>query len=125
MNLVSPNQEIFKPTQAAYDRIAQQFADGKFSVEPAKAVSWLAKSGNSFTDKNIPTSLKSRRAERLVLALDRLVPELPGASTNSAVNQSLNKLFADAQSLPDFDPKLFAEDLKTFHSSVAGFLEPK
>ena len=54
-----------------------------------------------------------------------LVPELPGARTNSAVNQSLNKLFADAQSLPDFDPNQFTKDLNTFHSSVAGFLETK
>jgi hypothetical protein len=126
MNLSSPSREDFKQTQASYDRFAQQFADAdKFPVDPAKTVGWLANAGDTFTDKNISTSLLARRAERLVLALDRLVPELPGAATNPAVNQSLSKLFADAQSLPDFDPKLFAEDLKTFHSSVAGFLEPK
>jgi len=126
MNLSSPSREDFKQTQASYDRFAQQFADAdKFPVDPAKTVGWLANAGDTFTDKNISTSHLARRAERLVLALDRLVPELPGAATNPAVNQSLSKLFADAQSLPDFDPKLFAEDLKTFHSSVAGFLEPK
>ncbi len=125
VNLVSPSQETFKETQAAYDRFAQQFADGKFSLDPAKAVRWLVTSGNSFADKNIATSILSRRAERLVLALDRLVPELPGAKTNAAVNQSLNKLFTDAQSLPDFSPNQFAKDLNTFHSSVAGLLENK
>jgi hypothetical protein len=125
MNLLSPTAETFRETQTRYDRFAQQFAEGKFPLDAAKAVRWLAGTGDTFTDKNISKSLLSRRAERLVLALDRLVPELPGARTNSAVNQSLNKLFADAQSLPDFDPNQFAKDLNTFHSSVAGFLETK
>jgi hypothetical protein len=85
----------------------------------------LANTSESFTDNNIPQPIQARRAEHLVLALDRLTLALPDATTNSTVNQSLNKLFADAQSLPDFDPNQFAKDLNTFHSSVAGFLETK
>ena len=108
---------------ADYDRLAQQFADDKSSFDALKAVRWLAGSGNAFTDKSISNSLHARRAERLVLALDRLAPA--SVRANSAVDQSLNKLFADAQSLPDFDPNQFAKDLNTFHSSVAGFLETK
>jgi hypothetical protein len=122
-NLLSPRHEDFEQTKTNYDRFARQFAAGQFSIDPVKVVGWLANSGSSFVDKNVSKALHSRRAERLVLALDRLVPELPGARTNAAVNQSLNKLFADAQSLPDFDPNQFAKDLNTFHSSVAGFLE--
>ena len=85
----------------------------------------LTATASEFQKKDISQSLQARRAERLVLALDRLTLSLPDAGANSVVNQSLNKLFADAQSLPDFDPKKFAEDLNTFHSSVAGFLETK
>jgi hypothetical protein len=126
INLLSPTHEDFQQTEARYDRFARQFADAaKFSLDPEKVVGWLANTSGTFTDATIPTPFRSRRAERLVLALDRLVPELPGARTNSSVNQSLNKLFADAQSLPDFDPDKFAKDLNTFHSSVAGFLETK
>ncbi len=123
-NLLSPNHDNFKQTESSYDRLAQQFADpAKSPVDPVKTVRWLANTGETFTNTNLSTALLSRRAERLVLALDRLVPELPGAATNSVVNQSLNKLFADAQSLPDFDPKQFANDLNTFHSSVADILD--
>ena len=123
-NLLSLNRDNFKQAEASYDRFAQQFADAaKSPVDPVKAVRWLASTGETFTNTNLSTSLLSRRAERLVLALDRLVPELPGAATNSAINQSLNKLFADAQSLPNFDPKQFANDLNTFHSSVADILD--
>ncbi len=125
MNLLSPSHEDFEKAKENYDRYAQQFATGEFSVDPIKAVKWLAGTSGSFTDRNISRSRQSRRAERLVLALDRLLPEVHGARTNAAVNQSLNKLFTDVQSLPDFDPNQFANDLNTFHSSVAGFLETK
>jgi hypothetical protein len=90
-----------------------------------KCLSKLSESSPDFLDKTVTVGVHSRRAERLVLALDRLTAGLETVRTNSAVNQSLNKLFADAQSLPDFDPKQFANDLSTFHSSVAGFLETK
>ena len=126
MNLLSPSHEDFVQAQARYDRLAQQFADSSRSqIDPAKAVGWLAGSADVFTQPNVSKTLAARRAERLVLALDRLIPDLAGAKTNAAVNESLNKLFADAQSLPDFEPKRFAKDLNTFHSSVAAFLETK
>jgi hypothetical protein len=125
MNLTSPSHEDFERARENYDRFAKQFAAGEFSVDPVKAVAWLANSGRAFEDKNISRSLKARRAERLVLALDRLLPEVRGARGNPPVNEALNKLFADVQSLPDFNPNQFANDLNTFHSSVAGFLETK
>jgi hypothetical protein len=84
----------------------------------------LAGSAPAFQDKSTPQPVQARRAGVFVLALDRLSGGL-NVSTNSAVNNSLDKLFADAQSLPDFDPNQFAKDLNTFHSSVAGFLETK
>ena len=124
-NLISPGRDDFERAKVSYDRFAKQYADGESSMDTAKAVGWLAGSSNSFTDKNIAKSQLARRAERLVLALDRLLPEIRGARANAAVDQSLNKLFADAQSLPDFVPNQFAKDLNTFHSSVAGFLENK
>lgn len=77
----------------------------------------------AIVDSSLARTNNARVAERLVLALDRLIPDLTEAKTNAAVNDSLNKLFADAQSLSDFDPNRFAKDLNTFHSCVAGFLE--
>jgi Zn-finger protein len=85
----------------------------------------LSQSSSEFLDKTVTADIHAQRAERLVLALDRLTQGLKATKTNAAVNQSLNKLFTDAQSLPDFNPTQFANDLNTFHSSVAGFLETK
>jgi hypothetical protein len=124
-NLTAPSRKDFEQAKESSDRFAKQFAAGEFTIDPVKAVGWLANTGSSFADKSISKSLLSRRAERLVLALDRLLPEVRGDRGNSAVNDALNKLFADAQSLPDFDPNQFANDLNTFHSSVASFLENK
>ena len=84
----------------------------------------LVNTSEEFCDKRISNSAQARRAERLVLALDRLTQALPNAKT-AAVNAALNRLFTDAQSLPDFDPAQFAKDLKEFHVRVASALETK
>jgi len=117
-----PNTETFQLTQKWGEEIAKGAARLSWTDELSKKVL------NAFSESaadfgSIPKTVSARRAERLVLALDRLTAALP--QVNSAANQSLNKLFADAQSLPDFDPQQFAKDLNTFHSSVAGFVETK
>ena len=61
----------------------------------------------------------ARRAERLVLALDRLVTGLNEAPTVKRLEIPLNRLFKDAQSLPDFDPELFATHLEEFQKTLA------
>jgi len=117
-------------TQNEADEMARDLANIS-EEEKANAPEWsrkallkLAASSAAFQDKSVPAKVQARRAEVLVLALDRLGGDI-NAYTNSAANQALNKLFADAQSLPDFNPNQFANDLNTFHSSVAGFLETK
>lgn len=112
--------------QKPSDELALEATDAQWSDQLTREVlAPLADSSNAFTDTAVSHPVQARRAERLVLALDRLTRGLSDAATNAAVNQSLNKLFSDAQSLPDFDPQQFAKDLNTFHSSVAGFLETK
>lgn len=112
--------------QEPSDQLAREAAEMVWTEDTTrKALAPLADTASAFTNAEVPKAIQARRAERLVLALDRLTLGLSDAATNSAVNASLNKLFADAQSLPDFDPQQFAKDLNTFHSSVAGFLETK
>jgi hypothetical protein len=123
VNFDSPSHKDFVQAQANCDGFAQFHSTNKiYSIDPATTMMWFASMSDSFRDKNLSSSLLSRRAERLVIALDRLLPEVPTVATNVTVNQSLNKLFADTQSLPDFDPKRFAEDLNSFYSSVAAFV---
>lgn len=112
--------------QEPSDQLAREAAEIGWSDDTTrKALAPLANTASDFANAAIPQAVQARRAERLVLALDRLTLGLNGAATNSAVNASLDKLFNDAQSLPDFNPQQFAKDLNTFHSSVAGILETK
>jgi hypothetical protein len=59
------------------------------------------------------------RAERLVLALDRLVAALPELKNNEPVQSSLNQLFKLVQSIPDFDTARFASALADFSLALA------
>jgi hypothetical protein len=122
--------ESIRKVQDGSDETARELGSGgeefvKDAPERTrKTLLKLAAAAPAFQDTGVSQKVQARRAEVLVLALDRLMGGLE-APTNSAANQSLNKLFADAQSLPDFDANQFAKDLNTFHSSVAGFLETK
>jgi hypothetical protein len=71
-----------------------------------------------FQDSSVSQNLQARRAERLVLALDRLVAALPDLKDNEPVQSALNQLFKLAQSVPDFDPKRFADGLQTFSAAL-------
>ncbi len=71
-----------------------------------------------FRDVSISQPVQARRAERLVLALDRLVAALPELKNNEPVQSALNQLFKLAQSVPDFDPKQFADALQKFSAAL-------
>ncbi|MBI3850518.1 MAG: hypothetical protein HY298_09660 [Verrucomicrobia bacterium] len=81
-------------------------------------LSSLASTSSEFRDSSISQPLQARRAERLVLALDRLVTALPELDKNEPVQSALKRLFKDAQSLPDFNPAQFAEHLGDFHQGL-------
>jgi hypothetical protein len=86
-----------------------------------KYLTALAASASDFRDKTIDPSLKvllSRRAERLVLGLDRLV-QSSEKEVRIAVEAELNQLFLLVQSLPDFDSSRFADALEKFSSKLA------
>ena len=101
------------------DEMARDFAAANWSDEKTrKILSALAGSGASFRDSAVSQNLQARRAERLVLALDRLVAALPELKNNQPLQSSLKELFQLAQSLPDFDPKPFATALEKFSSAL-------
>jgi hypothetical protein len=68
----------------------------------------LAATSGDFEDASVSREVQARRAGRLVLALDRL----------SSSKADVDELFKLAQSLPDFDPKKFAEALQRFASKL-------
>jgi Zn-finger protein len=118
--------ENFKQVQGLQDQIARQTAATVWDQSITRsALRKLASTSEAFTDKSVSNAIQARRAERLVLALDRLVAGLNELSSNSEVNRTLNHLFADSQSLPDFDPNRFAKDLNEFNATVSGILNSK
>ena len=115
----------FAAAQRWADQLARAAAESEWTeVRTRQTLAGLAGTASDFEAGKAPQLLQARRAERLVLALDRLTQALP-ATKNQAVSEALNRLFAGAQSLPDFDPNQFAKDLKEFHTRVASALESK
>ena len=78
-----------------------------------QALQRLAATHTEFADANIPRAQQARRAERLVLALDRLTAPLEKAAL-AKLEPDLKELFTLAQSLPDFAPEKFAKTLEAF-----------
>ncbi|HEY3860413.1 MAG TPA: multiheme c-type cytochrome [Verrucomicrobiae bacterium] len=78
----------------------------------------LAAAGAPFADKTISAPVQARYAQRLVLGLDRLVTGLAPLYADAKLNQSVNHLFGDVQSLPDFAAGTFAADLNQFQRDL-------
>lgn len=108
--------------QKLSDHWAQAVADLEWSDATTKTI--LTKLASTHDEFRAPhrIQLHARRAERLVLALDRLTQASRFPTNGKRVNSALNRLFEDVQSLPDFEPLRFAADLKEFHARVSGLL---
>jgi hypothetical protein len=74
----------------------------------------LARLAGVAADFNAPVPSRFEqacRAERLVLALDRLFAARPAAGRTIALSAQIDRLFRLAQSQPDFQPAEFAREL--------------
>jgi hypothetical protein len=106
--------------QREMDKDAREAADGVPTTSDIRAtLSGLAATSVAFRDDSISEPVQGRRAERLVLALDRLVAARPELKQNEPLQSALNQLFKLAQSIPDFDPKQFADALQKFSDALA------
>ena len=112
--------EDFESTKIWADKLALATAVTPWSAQTTRdCLTRLANLAPNFLASQARQSLQARRAERLVLALDRLVAALPELKNNAPVQASLNQLFKLAQSIPDFDPKQFAAALEKFSAALA------
>ena len=108
------------------DELAKRVSESRWSEElTRKCLTAIAGTGGAFDETRIPTPLHARRAERLVLALDRLVTGLGNTAADPALSRALDRLFDAAQSLPDFAPSQFADNLKEFHAGVSRILDSR
>jgi hypothetical protein len=103
----------------------QNWSDARTRVTLAA----LAGSSDSFRDGNVAQAEQAARAQRLVLALDRLLkatrPQPPSDPTKPPAPQpplpgetELATLFNDVQDPTAFDPKAFAESLQKFATAI-------
>ena len=102
----------------AADTLARRAAELEWSHDLTRqTLQRLAKTHAEFADAKIPRAQQARRAERLVLALDRLTAPLEKAAL-AKLEPDLKELFALAQSLPDFAPEKFAKTLEAFAKNL-------
>jgi hypothetical protein len=83
-----------------------------------RALLILAASSADFRTRELPNEMLARRAERLVLALDRLKNDFQRDQASKAGEDELSALFKAAQSIPDFDREAFAAALRAFEASI-------
>ena len=101
------------------DKLAQEKSIALWSESTTQEyLMRLANLSSSFLDEKVRQPLQARRAERLVIALDRLIAALPELKSNEPVQTALNQLFRLAQSIPDFDPKQFAGEFQKLANAL-------
>jgi hypothetical protein len=123
----APSRNELVETMATADQLARRAARAWTPRDTWTALRRLSATQGDFLDAGIPALQQAYRAERLVLALDRLVGALPPAERGAGVSSQLDRLFELAQSQPDFAPAEFAEAMGSFsrllgpgESAVAG-----
>ena len=115
-----------EPVAASYtaaldttERAAQHAAGLAWSNEMTNdCLKKLAASHPEFLEAAVTRTVQAYRAERLVLALDRLLASLPAQQRPVTASESLDRLFRLAQSVPGFSPAEFAQELAVFEKTL-------
>lgn len=116
--LVSRAAKSVGITESAPDAIARAAAGRDWSTaDTATVLRAMAGSGAEFRAGAATVSVQARRAERLVLGLDRLLA-VSSEATAKSVETEVNGLFKLAQSRRDFVPARFASVLEALASKL-------
>lgn len=105
------------------DQLARRGAQAWSNEDTWLVLGRLAGTENDFRSERESNRLHACRAERLVLALDRLLGALPPERRSPGASAQLDRLFKLAQSQEDFVPADFARELAGFAREVA-LIEP-
>jgi hypothetical protein len=110
--------EVYELVRQSSDEMAKRATTGQWNGEMSRGVlRALLSSAADFEQPAIPVQRQARRAERLVLALERLLVA-EGLKPGTPTAGNLDQLFELAQSLPDFEPTKFAATLRQLSASV-------
>jgi post-segregation antitoxin (ccd killing protein) len=103
--------------QGAADELARKTAATEWNEAEARShLQKLASKHGAFAEAKA-SGEQAHRAERLVLGLERLLVALK-LDKSPALSNSLDQLFKDIQSRPDFSPKEFAGHLKELENGL-------
>jgi hypothetical protein len=110
----------FTGSQEQADLLARRAAESRFSDDLAqKLFRALAATDSEFAvSKETPPDVLFRRAERLVLALDRLSSVVEKRAPGAVQKPELARLFEDLRSRSDFQAPRFAEHLASFRTTI-------
>jgi hypothetical protein len=114
------NSAVFAGTQQQADLLARRAAESRLNDDIAQQLlrAMAATDSEFVVSKETSQDELFRRAQRLVLALDRLsvavTHERPGTAKNPAVTQ----LFEDVRARSDFQVQRFIEHLRNFRATI-------
>jgi Tfp pilus assembly protein FimT len=114
------NRGVFSAAQEQADLLARRAAESRLSDGFAQQLLRVLTATDSefVTSKETSPDLLFRRAQRLVLALDRLSSAVTHQASSAAKNPALAKLFEDVRSRTDFHARRFAEHLASFRAAI-------
>jgi len=114
------SRSVFTGAQGQADLLARRAAESRLSDDLAQQLlRVLAATDSEFVvSKETSPDLLFRRAQRLVLALDRLSAAVAHASVSAAKNPALTQLFEDVRSRADFQVPRFVEHLRSFRATI-------
>jgi hypothetical protein len=113
-----PSDGAFAEAVDAADALAKKAAAEWNPADNRAMLQRLAATGADFRAADVNTLIQASRAERLVLALDRLLAALPPAQRTAAASERLDALFKLAQSKLTFAPAEFARALGEFAQAL-------
>ncbi|MDB6054444.1 MAG: hypothetical protein JWN25_1967 [Verrucomicrobiales bacterium] len=110
-SLAKPTKEAIETTLKTADDFARAYAEKQLSSQDTKTLlAGLLATSSDFGNSAVPQKIQARRAERLVLGIDRLTAGLSEAELKT-LNPKIQSLFKQVQSLPDFQPTAFGKTL--------------
>lgn len=116
---LEPSADNFATVQKWADALATNTAAAEWKTEHTLAsLKALASASTAFRAKDTPQPLQARRAERLALAVDRLVIGLGDKAIADRAEPVITRLFQSTQSLPGFDSDKFAGQLEELQKAL-------
>jgi hypothetical protein len=114
------NRASFFGAQQQADSLARRAAQSQFGDDFAQQLlRTLAATDSEFVvSKETSPDLLFRRAQRLVLALDRLSVAVAHEGSSAPKNAALTQLFEDVRSRANFQAPRFAEHLRSFRATL-------